>query len=135
MTFHLVVWVLKAEVAVLTEKETVVFRGSGGLSCHGRAEWRVGTLREVGRLLRRIPTAASDRLNDQRSRGRGEKRLQPHPPSELQQIAIGKDGGQELKDNGWQRLGCLIQRRGASGGESCWFVEAGGVRGRGVEEE
>ena len=79
LIIHLVVWVLKAEVAVLTEKETVVFRGSGGLSCHGRAEWRVGTLREVGRLLRRIPTAASDRLNDQRSRGRGEKRLQPHP--------------------------------------------------------
>ena len=47
----LVVWVLEAEMAVLTEEEAVVFRGSGGLSCHGGAG---RTFREVGALLRRI---------------------------------------------------------------------------------
>ena len=47
----LVVWVLEAEMAVLTEEEAVVFRGSWGLSCHGGAG---RTLREVGALLRRI---------------------------------------------------------------------------------
>ena len=47
----LVVWVLEAEMAVLTEEEAVVFRGSWGLSCHGGAG---RTFREVGALLRRI---------------------------------------------------------------------------------
>ena len=52
--FHLIVWVLKAEVAVLTEEETVVLWGARGLSCHGPAESGGGTSREVGLLLRRI---------------------------------------------------------------------------------
>ena len=47
----LVVWVLEAEMAVLTEEEAVVFRGSWGLSCHGGAG---RTFREVEALLRRI---------------------------------------------------------------------------------
>ena len=73
---HLVVWVLKAEVSVLTEKETVVFRGSRGLSCHGRG--LVGTLREVWPLLRRRnqPRPPTDSTTSN-GRGRGE-RLQPH---------------------------------------------------------
>ena len=78
LIIHLVVWVLKAEVAVLTEKETVVFRGSRGLSCHGR-ESGGGTLREVGLLLRRIRTAASDSTNGEGRRG------QAHPTISLPQ--------------------------------------------------
>ena len=100
LIIHLVVWVLKAEVAVLTEKETVVFRGSRGLSCHGRSQSGGGTSREVVVLLRRIRTAASDSTNGRRGR-RGQQALQPHPHHhqlvlnrlQLEQMWIARVGG------------------------------------------
>ena len=100
LIIHLVVWVLKAEVAVLTEKETVVFRGSRGLSCHGRSQSGGGTSREVVVLLRRIRTAASDSTNGRRGR-RGQQALQPHHHHhqlglnrlQLEQMWIARVGG------------------------------------------
>ena len=100
LSHHLIVWVLKAEVPVLTEKETVVFRGSRGLSCHGRSQSGGGTSREVVVLLRRIRTAASDSTNGRRGR-RGQQALQPHPHHhqlglnrlQLEQMWIARVGG------------------------------------------
>ena len=70
----LVVWVLEAEMAVLTEEEAVVFRGSWGLSCHGGAG---RTLREVGALLRRILSGL--RVDQGRRRRRKGSKSNPTP--------------------------------------------------------
>ena len=70
----LVVWVLEAEMAVLTEEEAVVFRGSWGLSCHGGAG---RTLREVGALLRRILSGL--RVDQGRRRRRKGSKTIPTP--------------------------------------------------------
>ena len=70
----LVVWVLEAEMAVLTEEEAVVFRGSWGLSCHGGAG---RTFREVGALLRRILSGL--RVDQGRKRRRKGSKFNPTP--------------------------------------------------------
>lgn len=70
----LVVWVLEAEMAVLTEEEAVVFRGSWGLSCHGGAG---RTFREVGALLRRILSGL--RVDQGRRRRRKGSKSNPTP--------------------------------------------------------
>ena len=92
LIIHLVVWVLKAEVAVLTEKETVVFRGSRGLSCHGRSQSGGGTSREVVVLLRRIRTAASDSTNGEGRRGQAHPTISLPQQIELEQIRIARVG-------------------------------------------